>query len=254
MSRDYHYIWQPDDLVMDVHESAKLERCVDKVSAEGDVDEPYAVCKASVGECTTDDCPCPGCQAKRDRVALLEADGILDVPDERQEENWSCGAACVAAVCHFFDVTPDTEGDAIRQLGSSPRDGTDPEHIVTVLQDHGLETTAISGMDLEDLEHYLAKGRPCICPVQAWGTPEEVQQLESGHYLVCIGADETHIMVMDPAVFDPAEVTGEYGGKSLGGQKVAVPRERFLAGWIDVDSEGSRYDRYAIVVRGPQQS
>ena len=28
----------------------KLHRCVDKVSAKGGVDEPYAVCKASIDE------------------------------------------------------------------------------------------------------------------------------------------------------------------------------------------------------------
>lgn len=229
-------------------EGAKYERCVADVTAKGDTDNPHAVCKAALGECSEEDCGCPGCKAKQSKT-LLEELTVLNVPDERQEEGWSCGAACVTAVCRFFGVTPDTEGDAIRQLGTSPRDGTDPERVIAVLENAGLETVALSGMGFAEVEHFLSRGMPVIVCCQSWGEPDEVKSLESGHYVVICGATPTHVQIMDPARFDPSEAGPEYGGVSLGGQKVSVPRQRFWAGWQDVDTQGNVYNRYGIAVQ-----
>ena len=113
------------------------------------------------------DCGCEPCQAKR--TPLLETPGLIDVPDSRQSESWSCGAAVCSAVAAYYGVEPNTEPEAVLALGSSPRDGTDPEHLVAVLQGAGLETTALAGMDLDTLEWFVSKGRPVICAIQAWG-------------------------------------------------------------------------------------
>ena len=193
------------------------------------------------------DCACEPCQAKR--MPLLETPGLIDVPDSRQSENWSCGSAVVSAVAQHFGVEPDTETEAVLALGSSPRDGTDPEHLVSVLQGAGLETTALAGMDLDDVQYFLSKGRPIVVAMQAWGTPEEDARLESGHYVVLLGIDAESVIVMDPARFSPDELTGY--GESRGGQRVAIPRAEFLRRWIDTDAEGNTYERYGVAARGP---
>lgn len=193
-----------------------------------------------------------------DREVLVDeaADGtssLLDVPDESQDSGWSCGAAVCTALARFYGVEPNTEAEAVLALGSSPRDGTDPEHLIQVLQNAGLETTAISGMTLEDVEWHLGKGRPVIVAYQAWGTPKEVERLESGHYAIVYGVDTEDVLIMDPARFTPDEVQPEYGGRSLGGQKVAVPRAEFVRRWIDADGENKIYRQYGISVRSPSQ-
>jgi hypothetical protein len=162
----------------------------------------------------------------------------------------NCGAAVVTSVARFFGVEPNTEPEAVLALGSSPRDGTDPEKILAVLEGAGLSTTALAGMDLETLEYFVSRGRPVICCIQAWpASPEEVERLESGHWIVVIGADAETISVMDPARFSPDELAGY--GVSLSGQRVAVPREEFLRRWVDVDSEGAEYRNYGIAIRKP---
>ena len=208
--------------------------------------EAFAWAEAAEGELPGE----PTTEGAKDDSAVLESAPALAVPDERQVEGYACGAACVVAVCRFFGKEPDRQGDALRQLGTSPRDGTDPEHIIAVLQDHGLETVALSGMGMDEVEYFLGRGMPLIACVQAWGAPEEVAALESGHYVVLCGTSDEGLTVMDPARFDPAEPAEEYGGRSLGGQRVLVPREEFLRRWVDQDSENNVYERYGIAVRG----
>lgn len=242
----------PDMIDLTAEEDAALDRVWDEVGvalvraqaqqrsvAEG-------TCKR--GE-TAEECDEPSCDGDDCDQPLLENTPALAVPDERQTEGWSCGAACCAAVCRFLGVEPDTEAEAIRSLGSSPRDGTDPEHLIQVLQGAGLETTALSGMDLEQVEWFLGKGRPVIVCLQAWGSPEEMQSLQTGHYCVVCGLDADAVTVMDPARFTPGEEQGEYQGQASG-QKVRVPRAVFLERWVDVDSEGNKYRNYGIAVKG----
>ena len=135
----------------------------------------------------------------------------LSVPEERQATGYSCGAACLTSVARFFGVEPDTESEAIRELKSSPAAGSDPEHIVQVAHNHGLEGVALSGLTLADLREHLDQGHPIIVPLQAWGTPEEYASNESGHYTVVVGMDEENVWVMDPARFTPGEERAEYG-------------------------------------------
>lgn len=73
--------------------------------------------------------------------------------------------------------------------------------------------------------------------------------LEDGHYVIVIGIDAENVIVMDPARFSPDELAGY--GESLGGQRVAIPRDEFVRRWVDVDSEGAEYRNYGIAVRKP---
>ena len=210
-------------------------------------DEAVAAALGLVAE----ECAAPDCEDDCDEdcpTPLLEDAATLDVPDERQSENWSCGAAVVTAVARFFGVEPDTETEAVLALGSSPRDGTDPEKIVSVLDAAGLSTTALAGMDLDQLEWFVSRGIPVVTCIQAWEA-EGDGALEAGHWVVVIGVDAENIVVMDPARFNPSELAGY--GTSRGGQRVAIPRDEFVRRWRDADAEGNVYVEYGIAVRGP---
>ena len=177
---------------------------------------------------------------------------LLPVPDEAQDTDYSCGAAAFVAVARFFGIKPDTEAAAIKALGTSSADGTDPERIVAVATDHGLSAVALSGMTLADLEGHLRAGHPVICAIQAWGDPARYPANLEGHYVVAIGFDPACIWVMDPARFREGEEGPEYGGPAgaATGQRVVIPREHFLRVWHDVDTAGNVYARYGIMV-GP---
>lgn len=73
--------------------------------------------------------------------------------------------------------------------------------------------------------------------------------LEDGHYVIVIGIDAENVIVMDPARFAPDELAGY--GTSMGGQRVAIPRDEFVRRWRDSDAEGNTYERYGIAVRRP---
>ncbi len=211
-------------------ESAKLDRCVKQVAAKGDADEPYAVCRASLGE----ECQCEKCKAK----PVVESNPvILDVPDERQSTNYSCGAAATVSVAKFFGIEPDTEAEAIVALKTSPLAGTPPEEIVRVLTDHGLAVEHHDWFDLDGLKKHLDQGHPSICPVQMYGSPNDYNADASGHWVVLIGCDTGKVILQDP-------VSGQ----------VQMEDAEFKSRWHDRDQGGTPYERYAIVVKGPGQS
>lgn len=130
-----------------------------------------------------------------------DADGveILDVPDVRQTTSSSCGAAAFASVAQYFSIEPDTESEAMQALATSEETGTDPERIITVATEHGLESAAVSGLDIDDLEGFVEMGRPVIVCIHDYGTPEEYDANESGHWVVICGTDNDFVYVMDPA-------------------------------------------------------
>jgi predicted double-glycine peptidase len=157
---------------------------------------------------------------------------LLPVPVEMQDFNYDCGAACVVAVCRYFGVEPDTESEAIPALGTSPRDGTAPEAIVSVLQAHGLDAVAHAQLTLDGLAELVRSGLPVICAIQAYGTPAEYARNESGHYVVVTGVDD-RVHYMDP---------------SAGNRSQA--RADFLTVWHDIEADGSPSIRLGIAVRG----
>jgi predicted double-glycine peptidase len=164
------------------------------------------------------------------RLAEAATEVLLSVPDERQDTKYSCGAAATVSVCRFFQVEPDTESEAITQLGTSPADGTPPEAIVRVLQAHGLRVEHHDWFDLDGIKSkHLDAGHPVICPVQMYGNPNEYNAADSGHYVVLIGYSGGVLHLQDP-------VSG----------RVQMEENEFKRRWFDKASDGTAYERYGI--------
>lgn len=122
------------------------------------------------------ECGCDGCDC-----------GVLEIPDERQDTDYSCGAAAFVSICRYFGVEPDTEDEAVQALGTSPADGTSAAALVAVAEAHDLTATAREGMTLEDLQAATQAGHPVLVPIQAYGDPANYDALEDGHWCVCCG-------------------------------------------------------------------
>lgn len=123
----------------------------------------------------------------------------LAVPVQRQDYNYDCGAAAYVSVARYFGVEPETEAEAIRALGTSPGDGTEPEQIEALATKQGLWVSSRLGMSLTDLDSLTRLGIPVICAIQDYGTPEAYAADESGHWVVVTGVDRRDVHVMDPS-------------------------------------------------------
>lgn len=171
-------------------------------------------------------------------LALGSARKTLDLPNVRQETDYSCGAAAVASVCHFFGVGPATEAEYIEALGTSPEDGTNPVQVTSFLSSLGLAVDAKEELTLADLQRFTAEGKPVLVCLQDYGTdPEEEARLLSGHWVVVAGVadDLGAVQLQDPSA-GPVEMDGR----------------DFLARWQDQDGE-LRFTHFGIAVgRKPQ--
>lgn len=172
---------------------------------------------------------------------------LKTVPDVRQSQNFSCGAASLQAVLNYWGID-EREGELIRQMGTTSESGTPPEAIVSAARAHGLDASLGTNLTLADLESSVAAGVPVITASQAWRDPEEANQSweniwEDGHYMVVIGIDSNNLYFEDPALL---------------GTRGVIPRQEFLARWHDYEgvppfSNTSRILNHAgILIRGKE--
>ncbi|MBI4871983.1 MAG: C39 family peptidase [Candidatus Riflebacteria bacterium] len=169
---------------------------------------------------------------------------LRGVPDVRQMNSSSCGAAAVqAVVCAFFG---DAEGEADywELLGSSMKEGTHPKAIVKGLRKLELGAQMREGMTLAELRHHLDAGRLVILDFQAWGEPagkDYSKEWEDGHYGVAVGYNDDVVFIEDPSMH------GSVGYLSNG---------ELEKRWHDYETEDGRrreYHHLAIVVKGKRR-
>jgi predicted double-glycine peptidase len=185
---------------------------------------------------------------------------LLDVPDVRQHDNYSCGAAAAMSVGRFFGVGPDTLEEWKQALGTNEKTSTLPSAIVDYLRNLGLDVEPRQLMTVADLRQCWREGAPVICPIQEYGVPSKQASFDYGHYVTVIGIALGQVFVQDPLIDN---VLGRPGGsvgtaenktddqgadQTPGRMMIAVPEWRKV--WHDKDARGRRYIRYGIVVRG----
>lgn len=87
---------------------------------------------------------------------------MIKIPDLRQRTDYSCGEAAVDAVFMYFGLST-----RCRKL-STPYDGMHPSTAEALLRKAGL--SVVSGtMDIDDLRYHVRRGRPVLCPIDAYG-------------------------------------------------------------------------------------
>ena len=170
---------------------------------------------------------------------------LTQVPDVRQSQSYSCGAASLQAVFNYWGID-EREGMLIQELNSTEETGTPPESLVRVARAHGLHAYMLSNLTLADLEQFNANGTPVIIACQAWRTPEEENQSwdnlwDDGHYMVVIGLDKDNVYFEDP---------------SLLGSRGFIPRQEFLSRWHDYEGtslsgpNSTVFSHLGIIIRG----
>lgn len=87
---------------------------------------------------------------------------FTDLPDIRQNDNYSCGAAVTMSVGKYFGVGPDTLGEWKKLLGTNVKKSTDPRQIVRVLESFGLQVVVKCDMTEDELCYYAEADRKSV--------------------------------------------------------------------------------------------
>jgi SPP1 gp7 family putative phage head morphogenesis protein len=172
---------------------------------------------------------------------------ILEVPDIRQRDHYSCGAAAAMAVGKYFGVGPKSLTEWKHELGTVIEESTHPSAIVKYFLKLGLDVDAREGMTLDDLKIYIDEGMPIICPVQDYGpfVPAKAK-FAYGHYLTVIGVAGGYVFCQDSS---EDNVIADSGSVQKPG-RVMIDQNDWMDLWHDKDVEGNKFIQYGIAVRG----
>jgi hypothetical protein len=200
---------------------------------------------------------------------------ILNAPDVRQINHFSCGDGAAMTVAWLFGVGPGADlwqryrdrwqdkgvQDQVRKvfkvwqdnLGTTEEESTRPQAIVDYLRRLGLYVEDSHGLTVQDLAGYIARGMPIIVCCQDYGPAVPAKaRFDYGHYMVVIGVDGGYIFLQDPSE-DNVVAGGDKEALSKTGSiqqpgRIMVAEDDWNRIWIDRDIDGNVYDHYGIAV------
>src|SRR5262245_43580213 len=92
---------------------------------------------------------------------------LWQVPLNRQSTNYSCGAAAMKSVLAYYGVDLPEE-EIMRQVNSTPQNGTEMEPMAAMAEKHGITAGARTSATLADLEGQASAGQVTIVSLQAY--------------------------------------------------------------------------------------
>lgn len=133
----------------------------------------------------------------------------------------------------YWGIGPKKESDWIKILGTTYDTGTPPKSIVQVLKDHEVSVKVKENLSIDDLLSNVEKGRPVLCPIQAWGNRFYYRDTWCGHWIIVIGFNEKYIYCEDS--FIP---------KARG----FIEHDKFINRWHDTDCYGKYWCQLGIIM------
>jgi HK97 family phage portal protein len=187
-----------------------------------------------------------GAETDDETAATQQTPGnLLEVPDIRQPDHFSCGACAAMCVGQYFGVGPASLEEWKAALGTDVQQSTKPMEIVRYLSELGLVVTAAHNMTLDDLRRFWAAGQPVICPVQDYGPfLPGAATFDYGHYLTVIGVSLGYVFAQDSSADNALE--GE--GSDAAPGRIMVAEQTWLDNWHDKDSDENQYVCFGIAV------
>jgi hypothetical protein len=173
-----------------------------------------------------------------------DPDELLDLPDIRQPDNYSCGACCAMSCGQYRGVGPDTIAEWKQLCKTSVQYSTEPADICRVLRDLGLDIAEKHGMAIDDLCQCWCDGNPVICCIQEYGTPSKRASFAYGHYVAVIGVDLGLVFVQDPSIDNVMQGQGADMVEGI----MPILCEKWMEVWHDKDAQGKEYKQYGIIV------
>jgi predicted double-glycine peptidase len=164
---------------------------------------------------------------------------LWDMPMVEQTTNYTCGAAAMQGVLAYYGFSF-TEDFLAKELGSTPKDGTDHVKMVEYAVKLGLQAEVKSNLTLKEVQSRIEKGDAVIAEAQAWQDDKPSakpypETWNSGHYMIVIGVDEKNVYFVDP---------------SAGLKRGYIPVEEFMPRWHDTDMKNQKLYQTAILFKG----
>jgi len=94
------------------------------------------------------------------RVSLKKK--ILNVPDVRQSNDYSCGSSSLLSILYYYDKFDGNESELSKELKTNSNDGTKPQNIVNVAKKYGLSPRLKQHSSIEELKGEVEQGNPVI--------------------------------------------------------------------------------------------
>ena len=174
---------------------------------------------------------------------------LIELPDVRQNDNYSCGAAVTMSVGKYYGVGPNTLKEWKDLLGTSRAKSTPPDAIIEVLTKLGCQVVAKQDMTEEDLCYYHKLRIPVITPIQEWGDPRVKAASTYGHWVAVVGVGLGYVFVQDPSIDNVMD--GEGGDNAEG--RMMIHCKRWDEVWHDEGVGNEPYVHYGIAVSGPAE-
>jgi predicted double-glycine peptidase len=175
--------------------------------------------------------------------------GAIKIPlrDVQQEDDYSCGAACMMAVCSYYNVGAKNLEGFKRKMHTDSEDGTYYRNMRKYAKSLGLHAEIEKPMSLARLKECLDAGKPVICSLQAYSDdkPPDYTKDGNGHYVVAIGyePDQSIWYFMDPSAnYEGARANPRYG---------CLTRADLEQRWHEdegIKGEHERYSRLGIII------
>jgi hypothetical protein len=182
---------------------------------------------------------------------------LVELPDVRQPDHYSCGAAIAMSVGLYYGVGPKTLAEWKQLLGTDAEESTHPTAVIAAFRSFGCPVETFSHGDLGTLKTYtMGHGWPVVCPVQDYGPFVPAQaRFDYGHYLGVIGVDLGYVFAQDPSASNVVaggdqKALSDTGSIQRPG-RVMVSQDDWLKVWHDKDVHGNPFVRYGIAVGPP---
>lgn len=132
---------------------------------------------------------------------------LNEVPDVRQPNGWSCGAAAVRGASLFFGWDTGSIEAVAAELGTTEDAGTRPQAIAKFFrQREGAIVRQFGDMDIDQLAWWSSRGCLILCPVQDWMGQASPKGWESGHWLTVLGVGMGYVFCQDSSLENAEEV------------------------------------------------
>lgn len=120
--------------------------------------------------------------------SLIESS--LDVPDTRQETEWTCGPASLRAVMKALKGIDIPEDELVDLSDADSEEGSSTGDMMKALERLNVKGKRYDTIDSEMIKKSLSQGNPVILDVDAWG---------GEHWVVAKGSSGDTFILMDPS-------------------------------------------------------
>lgn len=167
---------------------------------------------------------------------------LTGIPDVRQAEYYSCGAAAFQAILNYYGINS-FETDLRTMLNTSITHGTYSWDIERVARDMGFSAEWKENVSFADVENEIRQGFPVIVRSQrilgANGSWAETNGV--GHYMVLFGFDDQYVYLEDPYIL---------------GSRLRMSKDDFIDSWhtyvteIPPPPDASIHSHDVVFIRG----